>query len=108
MLHNDVIEFVFTAVTCPPVPTVSHASSNTTLAISLTVVEIHCDEGYWFSIRNTSTIITCLDTGFWSQHVEKACQGKKKMQCNRLYFNSHSVLFIVDISGTTRGIHHYM
>ena len=77
---NIILYGSLSAITCPQVPNVTHASPNTTLAIYSTVVEYVCEFGYLFPDRNVTAGIICLDTGpvrsgQWNVSHPGHCEG---------------------------------
>ena len=57
-------------MTCPPVGTIQNGKPNSSLAIFGSVVLFTCDEGFWFSnIQESSLVSKCLNTREWSRGI---------------------------------------
>ena len=66
----------YSAVTCPPVPTIANCTANTTLAIYATVVKLTCELGFAFPDHNQSQYIACEENAEWNQTITDDCLGK--------------------------------
>ena len=63
------------AITCPTLM-LEHGTINSTEAEYGSIVKVTCDGGYKHN-EHTHAIITCTDTGQWSEEIE--CQGKNNL-----------------------------
>ena len=74
MVRDVTPKLIFSVITCPPVPLLTHADVNTTTALYGTYVQFSCHAGHLFNSSSSDVTITCLDSGNWS-YVPADCIG---------------------------------